>query len=204
MLDAVLLEWEGVLADTRDARRVAIEHALAAEGVADLPPADATLAQLVALRAERAFVEGLATGLVLTPGAADFVRHAHERTRVVIVTRATRAETEAVLRLSSLDDSVHQVVCADDVIGDSPSVAQYERALTVISRLRPVHRARIVAIVDGLPGIRAARAAGVRVLAVGTPAHESLEADGAVSSVDGLTMPELERIAGVASAEQER
>lgn len=201
MLDAMLLEWEGVLADTRDARRVAIEYALAAEGVANIPSADTTLAQLVALRAERAFVEGLATGLVMAPGAVEFVRRAQSRTRVVVVTRATRDETEAVLRQASLEDAVHQVICADDVIGDSPSVAQYERALALVSRLRPVHRGRVVAVVDSLPAIRAARASGIRVLAVGAPAHEALEADGAVRGVNGLTMTELERIVGVSGTE---
>lgn len=202
MLDAMLLEWEGVLADTRDARRAAIEHALSAEGIAELPASDPTLAQLVALRAERAFVARLSTGLVLEEGAAELVRQAQARARVVIVTRATRGETEAMLRLSSLDDSVRQIICSDDVNGDTPSPEQYERALASLARLKPVDRTRVVAVVNGLPGIRAARAAGVRVLAVATPAHEALEADGAVDTLNGLSMPELERVVGMTGAER--
>jgi beta-phosphoglucomutase-like phosphatase (HAD superfamily) len=218
MVNAVLLEWEGVLADTRLARRNALLAALAEEGVASDAVADeescrgrsvhvaattalrlagrgdATLADLVALRAERAFLAGLAAGFVLAPGAAAFVEHAQLRARLMIVTRATRAETDLVLRLSGLDGAISAVVSADDVLGDVPSASLYTQALDHLARRRPIEASRTVAVVDALPGIRAARAAGVPVLAVGAPAHEALEADGAVDAVDRLTMDELARL----------
>src|SRR4051812_2514516 len=118
MLDAVLLEWDGVLADTGGARRAALLRALAEEGVPatgaahdacaaglDLPAAvaaligargtDSTLAELVTLRARRAFAEQLGRGLTLMPGAAELVVQAQHRVRLAVVSSASRAETEA-------------------------------------------------------------------------------------------------------------
>ncbi|MDB4898993.1 MAG: family hydrolase [Gemmatimonadetes bacterium] len=218
MVNAVLVEWEGVLADTRLARRSALLASLAEEGVASDAVADeeacrgmsvhaaattalrvagrvdATLVDLVALRAERSFLAGLANGCVLSPGAAAFVQHAQHRSRVMIVTRASRAETDLFLRLSGLDGAITAVLCADDILGDAPAVSLYTQALEHLTRLRPIAASRAVAVVDALPAIRAARGAGVPALAVGAPAHEALEADGAVDSLDRLTMDDLARL----------
>ena len=115
MLDAVLLEWEGVLADTTVARREAMRRALADEGVqSDALGGDPALADLVALRATRAFAERIGKGLVLLPGARAFVERVQIASRVAIVTSATRAETEFMLRLAGLDGAVATIVSADD------------------------------------------------------------------------------------------
>ena len=54
----------------------------------------------------------------------------------------------------------------------------------------------IVAVEDGLPGIRAARAAGIPCVVVGdVPAHVALEADGYLPSIAGLTAARLLEIA---------
>lgn len=217
MVDAVLLEWEGVLADTWSARRDALRVALAAEGIAHrvadhddqlrgvaVPVAvrvvlrhlgivDPVLAELLALRATRTFAQALATGLVVDPAAVAFVRRVHPRHRIAIVTRATRDETALVLRLAGLGDAVSTMTCADDVEGDAPSVHAYARALGQLGRVRPLEARAAVAVVDGLPSIRAARTAGVRVLVVGAPAHEAMDADTAVASLDGMDPAGLAR-----------
>ena len=211
MVDAVLLEWEGVLADTRRARRDALRLALAAEGIAHslsdddeqvrglgvraaactilrhIGLTDATLADLLTARATRAFGESLASGLVLAPGAVAFVQHLQTRARVAMVTRATRAETELVLRLSGLEPAIATLVTADDVPGDAPCAAAYRRGVEQLGRVRPVDAGRAIAVVDAIPSIRAARAARLRVLAVGAPVHEAIEADAALDSLDGAS-----------------
>jgi beta-phosphoglucomutase-like phosphatase (HAD superfamily) len=212
MHDAVLLEWEGVLADTGAARRDALCRALADEGVPwtvaaqdacaaglDVRSAataavagagrdDATLAELVALRASRAFVAQLANGFSLTPGAADFVSAAAHRARIAIVTRAGRAETELALELSGLAGSVVALSTADDVSDPPPAAALYLRALGQLSRVRVVPAARAVAVVHSAHTAQAARRAGVRTVAVGAAAHVAVEADAAVDGVAGLTV----------------
>src|SRR3954469_2658380 len=121
MVDALLLEWEGVLADTRMARRDALMRALLVEGVASSPQlcdicshgrgvraaaaaairhagiTDHVLADLVALRAERAFLAAMSGGILLAPGAAAFVTEAQRSARLAITTRAGRAETDLLL-----------------------------------------------------------------------------------------------------------
>jgi beta-phosphoglucomutase-like phosphatase (HAD superfamily) len=226
MVDAVLLEWEGVLADTGAARREALLRALADEGVlwnaaayeaccggldvhaaarAALGSAgrdDATLTDLVALRASRAFVEQLAQGFSLQPGAARFIAAAEHRARVAVVTRAARAETEIVLRLSGLESAIACVVTADDVLALPPTPAIYERALAHLARRRIVPPHRAVALVDTTVAVRAARAAGMRTLAVGAPAHVAMEADAAADSLEGLTLDAAAALVGVAALER--
>ena len=220
MLDAVLLEWEGVLADTGAARRDALLRALADEGVPSTVAAydaccggldvrsaaaaalrasgrdDATLADLVALRAARAFTERLAEGFSLMPGAMELVTGAAHRARVAIVTQAGRAETELALRLAGLDEAIGTVLTVDDVTDPPPSPALIQRALAQLSRLRPARPSRVVAILGALPALRAARSAGVRALAVGVPAHVATEADGAVDDLRDLTLDAVVRLTG--------
>jgi beta-phosphoglucomutase-like phosphatase (HAD superfamily) len=220
MLDAVLLEWEGVLADTGSVRRDALLRALADEGVpfttagydacfsgldvrsaaaAALRAAgrdDATLAEIIALRAGRVFTERLAEGFSLAPGAMDLVTDAAHRTRIAIVTQAARAETEVALGLAGLQEVVRAVVTVSDVTDPPPSPALVERALAHLARLRPTRADRVVAMVQSLPAIRAARSAGVRTLAVGAPAHVAAEADGAVDDLGDVTLEAVARLTG--------
>jgi len=221
MVDGVLLDWEGVLADTGRARRDSMLSALAAEGVrfdaaaydesclglsvseaaavAVGAMADSTLLELVTLRAQRDFATRIAQGVALQPGAADFVERVQLRTAVAIVTAARRRETEFALRLSGLFDACAAIVTADETRDDAPAPRQYELALQHLSRRRPVRREHVVALLTTRAAIRAARAAGVRSIAVGAPAHVSLEADGSIGSLAGVTLDDLIALAGVSS-----
>jgi beta-phosphoglucomutase-like phosphatase (HAD superfamily) len=220
MLDAVLLEWEGVLADTGAARRDALLRALTDEGVpfttasydaccggldarsaamAALRAAgrdDPALAEVVALRAGRAFTDRLAEGFSLTPGAMELVMGAVHRTRLAIVSQAGRAETELALRLAGLEDAVHLVLTADDATDPPPSPALVVRALSHLARLRPTRADRVAAMMQTSPAIRAARLAGVRTLAVGAPAHVAAEADGTVDDLRDVTLDVVVRLTG--------
>lgn len=153
MVDAVLVEWEGVLADTFIARRDALARALADEGVrmddAAIAAAcqgrsthsaaaavlmragheDPTLTDLVSMRAARGFAERLGKGFVLLPGARDFMECAQSSAPVGIVTCASRSETEFVLELAGLAGTVSTIVSADDALDDPPSAAMFELGL---------------------------------------------------------------------------
>jgi beta-phosphoglucomutase-like phosphatase (HAD superfamily) len=222
MADGVLLDWEGVLADTAHSRREALRAAFSDEGLAfddavfehegagrsvrsavarllGRRAADATLAELVALRAEREFAARIAQGFAIDPAAARFVEHVQLRAPVVIVTAAGRAESDAALRLAGLHDSCAAIVTADDVGGDAPAPASYELALAHLGRRRVVKARRIVVLATSLPAIRAAREAELRTVAVKAPAHVALEADAAVGSLDGLTLDAVDALLGLAS-----
>ena len=222
MADGVLLDWEGVLADTAAARRDALQRALADEGIAfdgttydrrgsgrsvraaaslvlGVRADDAPLVELVAMRAERAFAATLAQGFAVDPEASRFAERAQLRAPLVVVTAAGRAECETALRLAGLHDSCAAIVTADDVAGGAPSRQSYERALAHLDRRRPVKRERVVVLATTAPHIRAAREAGLRTIAVGVPAHVALEADASVPSLAGLTMDAVDALLGIAA-----
>ncbi|HEV7991191.1 MAG TPA: HAD hydrolase-like protein [Gemmatimonadaceae bacterium] len=216
----MLLDWEGVLADTGQARRDSMLGALADEGVrfdataydeyclglsvqeaaaAAVGAADPTLLELVAVRARRAFATRVAQGFALQPGAARLLELAQLRAPVAIVTEARRSETESALRLAGFLDSCAAIVTADEVRGDAPSPAQFELALAQLGRRRRVRGGRVVALVSTRAAIRAAREAGVHTVAVGVPAHVALDADGAIGSLLGVALDELAALAGISS-----
>ena len=226
MVDAALIDWEGVLADTAAARRDALLRALDDEGVPfrsleyvahcegravhvaaaqafeSVGRNDPTLMDLVALRATRAFAERLGKGFVLMPGARELVERLQSTSRLGIVTTATRTETEFVLRLAGLDAAVSIIVSADDGLALPPAPAMYERAVEMLRRVRPMQRNRVIAIAPTSAALRAARAAGLRTIAVGAPAHVAVDADGAVTDLVGVTTLELTRLAGIAAVER--
>jgi beta-phosphoglucomutase-like phosphatase (HAD superfamily) len=222
MADGVLLDWEGLLADTGQARRDSLRAALAAEGLAfddanyddrclgrsvrsaaanalGERAADATLLELVALRAEREFSARIAHGFALERDAARFVDRAQLRTPVVIVTAAGRDETDTALRMAGLHDSCAAVVTADEVGGDAPSRELFEWALTHLARRRPIRRDHVIALATTSPALRAARDAGVRTIAVGAPAHVALEAHAALPFLAGATVDDLDALLGITS-----
>jgi len=222
MADGVLLDWEGVLADTADSRRDAMRSAFTDEGITfddaaferhgdgrsvqsavtrllGSRAADATLVELVTLRAQRAFAARLAQGFAIDPSAGRFVELAQLRAPVVIVTAGGRAETDAALRLAGLHDSCAAIVTAEDVGGDAPAPASYELALAHLGRRRVVKADRVVVLAATMPAIRSAREAGLRTVAVNAPAHVALEADAAVGSLNGLTLDAVDALLGIAA-----
>lgn len=191
MIDALLCEFEGVLADTDTLRRRALQQALADEGLS-LPgdvareqcaglalessvraalhavgeARDETGVALLALRASRHFTALTAKGLSLVPGARDLVERARSITRVALVTRAGRREVEYVLALAELEGAFECVVTGDEVSAPPPAPDVVRAALERLGRRRPVRRERCVALVDALPALRAAHAAGIHAAAI--------------------------------------
>ena len=204
MPDALLMDWEGCIVDTTTMRQAAAQRALQEEGLTpdDAAAIDDVLAGIVAARASRAFAERLGKGFLLRDGARELLESAQAVSRVAIVTRATRSETEFVLRLAGLDSVVSSIVSADDEPDAWPSAAPFSGAIARLSTRREARADRCVAIATAMDALRSARAAGLRTVALGAPAHVALEADGAIDSLAGLTLPALARIAGIAAAER--
>ncbi|MDB4915583.1 MAG: family hydrolase [Gemmatimonadetes bacterium] len=198
MLDAVLLDWECVLVSTAAARRDALSRALADEGATRESAAkDATVSDLVALRASRHFAERLGKGVILEPGAREFVERIQLGSRLAVVTRATRPETEFVLRLAGLDGAASAIVTAND-----DAANDFRAALDLLAKRKPLSATRSVAIVSSGSGLRQAKHAALRAIAIGMPAHAAIDADGSIDAIDGMTLADLARIAGLTTAER--
>ena len=220
MIDAVLFEFEGVVADTRAARRKALVDTLQDAGVglhdseyieqcASMPVRAAVRAafalrsiardevaiELVAMHAERRFANLVETGLSLVDGAVDLIESLHGQTRLGIVSRASRAEIDATLALAQLDHSFEFVITGDDAFQPKPSPAVYLGALDRLARRRAVAPRNVVALEDGPVGIRAAKAAGVRCAVVGSvPVHLALDADALIPSLVGQSAATLDAL----------
>lgn len=203
MPDALLLDWEGCIVDTATMRQDAAQRALQEEGFAPdaVPAMDDVVAGIVAARASRAFAERLGKGFLLRDGARELLERAQVASRIAIVTRATRAETDFVLRLAGLEGMVSTIVSAEDGAEAWPSPAAFLTAITRLATRRPARASHSIAIAVSAEVLRAARAAALHTVALGAPAHVALEADGAVDSLPGLTLSALARIAGIAAAE---
>jgi beta-phosphoglucomutase-like phosphatase (HAD superfamily) len=220
MFQAVLFELEGVLADTRNLRRRALQDALAHDGVvltdddyddlyATLPvrsaipaalgaagaTADATAIELATLRAERGFADQLSHGFAITDGARELVASLAARVRLGIVTRASRRDAASMLTTAGLDFAFEFVVSADDIAEPKPATAPYEHALRALARRRAIAPPLALALEDGPAGIRSARGAGLRCLAVGPmPAHWAMQAEGLLPTLRGHTLASLEGV----------
>ncbi|HEY4130728.1 MAG TPA: HAD family hydrolase [Gemmatimonadaceae bacterium] len=196
MVDAALLELEGVVFDTRVVRAESLTDALRAHGLDALPAHDVTLRDLVTLRAERAFSSRLATsGAALRDGAREFIDSAASQVRLVAVTRASRDDSHTMLRLAGLADRFAMLICAEDVFDGKPSPEGYRLAMERLNRRRPTKPETVLALEADIAGIRAARAAKVRCVAIGPiEAHLAMEADALVESLVGQTIQTLDEL----------
>jgi len=211
MIEAVLFEFEGVIADTGAARRGALFDTLREDGVglseseyvehcAGMPvrasvraayalrrfARDETSIELAALRTERRFTDLIDTGLSLGDGARELIESLQGQTRLGIVSRAARAEIDATLALAQLDHAFEFIIANDDPFQPKPSPAPYLGALDRLTRRRAVTAKNVVALEDGVAGIRSAKAAGLRCGVVGSlPVHLALDADALIPSLVG-------------------
>ena len=213
VIDALLCEFEGVLADTGALRRRALRRAFAdeelplgdraaascADGLAVEPAVRAALASLgvqrddtgvalLAMRAARHFAALTARGLSLAPGAREFLDRARGATRLALVTRATRREVDFVLTLAELDTAFECIVAAEDAPETPPEPDGFRIALERMSRRRPVRRDHAIALVDAAPAARAARAAGLRAAIVGARPGGVGDADVIARSLADLSL----------------
>ena len=121
----------------------------------------------------------------------EAVRYAAERVPVGIVSGAARAEIAPVIEAAGLERSITALVAADDVPEGKPHPAGYLRALELLDG--GIEARDVVVFEDTEAGVAAAKAAGMRCVAVlGTLAPERLAAaDEIVPAIDG---PLLERL----------
>ncbi|HEX3267813.1 MAG TPA: HAD family phosphatase [Gaiellaceae bacterium] len=133
------------------------------------------------------FRERVGDGSTVPPHVREAVLRA-ERARLAIVSGAARSEVETVLRAASLD-VFDVIVSAEDVTRGKPDPEGYLLALEQLG----VQAADAVAIEDAPPGVAAAKAAGLRCVAVlGTASRERLgEADEIAPRLDARLVERL-------------
>jgi beta-phosphoglucomutase len=127
-------------------------------------------------RKHTTYEQAVRSSMRLVPGAAEFVENAAlDGFQLAIVSGALRSEIEMILDLAGLRPHFAEIVAAEDVGSCKPDPGGYNRARELLE-LSPQ---RCVVIEDSLPGLRAARAAGLRctMLTTSHPEDACGEAD---------------------------
>jgi HAD superfamily hydrolase (TIGR01509 family) len=130
--------------------------------------------------------------LPLIGGAQDAVRRLAEDFALAVASSSNRPLIDAVLRAAELEQYFDATVSSEEVAHGKPAPDVYLEA----ARRLGVEPARCTAIEDSHGGIRSAKAAGMRVIAIPNPSYppdaESLaQADATLDSLAGLTREKI-------------
>ena len=210
-LQAIVFDFDGVIADSEPLHLRAFQHTLADVGVT-LTPSDyyskylgyddvgvfvhvsrdrgitLTDEQVTSLVAKKGacIQEMLSAGKVLFPGAADFIRQAAGVVPIAIASGAQRHEIEEILDATNLRSCFAVIVAAGDTPQGKPSPQPYARAFQLLQQASEgLVTDRCVAIEDSRWGLDSARGAGLRSVAV-TNSYPATELPGAELIVEGL------------------
>jgi beta-phosphoglucomutase len=222
-LQAIVFDFDGVIADSEPLHLRAFQQALADEGI-ELAPAeyygrylgydDVGLVEALARdrgiamndRHRSALVarkgvklqEMLQADSVLFPGATEFIRNAAAAVPIAIASGALRHEIDEIIEAAGVADLFSAIVASGDTPHSKPSPAPYmlafERLCAAVGN--DLDPQRCVAVEDSRWGLESARGAGLRCVGV-TNSYPASELGGAELVVDGLntlTLPMLERL----------
>ena len=194
--DGLLLDTESVWQETED-RVVAARGAVLQDGDADVLHGSTieVAAELIARRSghseedvladlHREFDEALATGIRTLPGAAEILALAAARVSLGCASNSWLASLEDKLTLGGLRRHFTVLEASDTVERPKPAPDMYAAA----ARALGVPAEDCLALEDSGTGARAARDAGLRLIAVPAPGHPAPPAD---LVLDTLTDPDL-------------
>jgi beta-phosphoglucomutase len=213
-LQAIIFDFDGVIADSEPLHLKAFQQALAEEGVVlerddyfslylgyddvgvfaavardrGLAWTDRHVTALVARKGLK-LQAMLEAGEVLFPGAAAFIRVAAAEVPIAIASGALRHEIVRIVESAGLDGLFTAIIAAGDTPEGKPSPAPYLLAFEQLQEVAgtPLDRRRCVAIEDSVWGLESARGAGLRCVGV-TTSYQAAELTGAELVVEGLRM----------------
>ena len=221
MLQAVFFDFDGVIADSEPRHLQAYQAVLRRDGI-DLSREqyyerylgydDVGLFQALMedrrlaidgakidewIAAKSKLIESLLSGDdVLFPGAVDCVQRCAAHVPLAVASGALEPEIELVLGHAGLRNSFKAIASASDGVRGKPAPDLYLLAIAKLRQFCAVDAGSSIAIEDSHWGLEAARAAGLRCVAV-THTYEAGELSGAdlvVDSLGDITIPQLEQI----------
>jgi beta-phosphoglucomutase len=148
---------------------------------------EAYVRELIERKAAR-YLEAVRTRDLLFPGVVTLIRNLANRYPLAIVSGALRQEIELALERGDILDCFPIIISTEDVSQCKPDPEGYLKALEALRRKQALDANECLVIEDSIAGIRAARAAGMRCLAVATSyqPQELTEADFVVESLKEL------------------
>ena len=219
-LTAIIFDFDGVIADTEPPHFAGFRQTLAEIGISltesdyyanylgyddrgcfiaaltahQRPTDPSTLAQLMQRKAH-AYLESVKNHLVILPGVRELVREAAAYP-LAIASGALRHEIEFILEQAGLRKEFLHITGAEDVTRGKPDPQPFLHALNALNRQRreqAITAGSCLVIEDSIPGIRGARTAGMKVLAVAnTHTIQDLhEAHAVAQSLSQIRLSEL-------------
>ena len=225
MVRAVLFDFDGVIADNEPIHFAMFQKVLGEIGIllsetdyytkylgfddkgcfaaaleAHGQPAPKSLIEdLVARKAHR-YLTHIQQHLVIFPGVREFVCDAAARCRLAVASGALRHEIEFILERAGIRKEFEQITSAEDVSRGKPDPETYLHALAALNARRAPGQGILaptdcLVIEDSIPGIRAGRGAGMKVVAIAnTHSLQDLrEADAVAHSLEEVTLSDLEQ-----------
>jgi len=192
ILQALIFDFDGVIANTEPLHFAGLHHTLKEIGIqlteaeyyadylgyddrgcilaalaANRRPADAATVERLMKRKAQAYLESVKHHQVIFPGVPEFVRNAAGSYPLAIASGALRHEIEYILETVGLRNAFSHITSAADVSRGKPDPQPFLLALKALQQRDPsLTAASCLVIEDSLPGVRGAIAAGMKVLAV--------------------------------------
>lgn len=220
-LSAIIFDFDGVIADTEPLHFASFRQTLAEIGISltesdyyanylgyddrgcflaaltahNHPTDPLALAQLMQRKAQ-AYLESVKDHLVIFPGVHEFVNEAAATYPLAIASGALRHEIEFILEQAGLRKEFLHITGAEDVTRGKPDPQPFLHALDALNRQRQhqtIAPGSCLVIEDSIPGLRGAKSAGMKVLAVAnTHSTQDLhEAHAVAQSLSEVHLSEL-------------
>lgn len=137
-----------------------------------------------------AYLELATDQLVAYPGVIEFIRDLAEgETPLALVTGSLRVEAEVTLKAFGLTDLFSVVIAAEDIEHSKPNPEGYLKGAKALC----VNPADCIVIEDAPSGVKAAKAAGMRCVAVANT-HSKEELEEATLIVNQLQLEDIESL----------
>lgn len=160
---------------------------------------DAKLKQLIERKAIY-YQDAIREHVAIFPGVHGLVSTLARTHPLAVASGALRDEIETILKTAGLLDHFQAIVSAEDVTQGKPEPEIFLKALGALNQQKrngvAIAASDCVVIEDSKEGIRGARRAGMKCLAVTNshPAELLSEADGVVNSLEHVTLPFLQKL----------
>jgi beta-phosphoglucomutase len=162
-------------------------------------PLDDTKLHRLIERKAAYYQDAIREQVVIFPGVKNLVASLDGILPLAVASGALRQEIETILQTAGLLDHFDAIVSAEDVTRGKPEPEIFLKALTALNapqKNSPIEPADCVVIEDSKEGVRGARRAGMKCLAVTNshPADLLGEADVVVESLEEVTLPLLQKM----------
>lgn len=225
MLRAVIFDFNGIIVDDEPIHFRLFQRVLGEEGIALTEEtyyarylgfddrgafiagfqdnhrnlSDAKLRELIERKASY-YQEAIRSHVTIFPGVKSLVSTLAETLPLAVASGALRHEIETILKTAGLSHHFRGIVSAEDVTQGKPEPEIFLKALAKLNAIsdsgNPIEAANCVVIEDSKEGVRGARRAGMKCLAV-TNSHPAVllnDADAVVTSLEEVQLKFLQNL----------